>query len=719
MKNTLLKTILFICLLGAFTNAEAQMFWNHSAGFAGNTGSYLRVRHTSFLNITGSFTVEAWVHPTFNSSNMVIMSKGSSCSYGLKLSGLRPAVVTNNIARLTAPSRSELPLNQWTHVAGTFNAANNEFRIYINGVFDTAAVSASPPPANTDSLFIGRQSFSTYWGMMDDIRVWNRNLSTSEIRSNYRTGMNILNPVASSHYSSLMLSITFDNNFSEGNPYNLIDWTNNNNPVFSSNITAVNRTDQLSTTISPNQSLEFDGNGDYAAAPTTSNTEIDGQFTMEAWIYLKNHSGTTQRILSKGTSVSSGYRMFVGSSGGIVAAANSSGLGTSSPLPLRTWTHVAFTHSQTGNSKLYINGEQQINSTLPVVISNTDSLYIGGHPTGESFNGYIDEVRISKIEKTQQQIRDYMYTSIDRANDLPGAEVVYNFDIGISPSAELGSTAFLRGDTRFSNPNATNYVPISPLHRYDAGNFPKGYRMKTVNKRLPETGTSGSIYDSIYVNSTTSISDVNIYLAINHNYDGDIEATVIAPNGDSAKICFDRYTTSQGAGDIIGIFDDQADSNLSNGTYTAFMPRIKPEQNLNSMFSGDNPQGIWRLRVNDDAGGDTGIVYAWGIQLNGEVLVGVENPQNVSIPNKFELEQNYPNPFNPSTAIKFSIPKSLFVQLKVYDLAGREVAMLLNKDLNAGSYEFLFDGSNLSSGVYFYKLTAGEFIDTKKMILIK
>ena len=719
MKNLRTKLFLLLLVFLFSTAADAQMFWNHAVNFAGNTNSYLRVRPTSFINITGSFTLEAWVHPTFNSSNMVIMSKGSACSYGLKLSSRRPTVVTNNISRLTSPVGSALPLNEWSHVAATYNAGTNQFTIYINGVHDTSNVSASPPPANTDSLFIGKQSTFTYWGMMDDIRVWNRSLSSTEIRTNYRTFMNILNAESSPVYSSLMLSLTFNNSFSLGNPYNLIDWTNNNNPIFSSNITEVSLTDQLYTTISPNQSLVFDGDGDYAATPTHSNIEVDGQFTMEAWIYIKNHSGVTQRIFSKGTSLSSGYRMFVSSGGGIVAAVNSSGLGTSVPLPLRTWTHIAFSQSSTGVSKLYINGVQQITSTLGLAVNNTDSLFIGGHPTGESFNGYIDEIRISKIEKTAQQIRDFMYTSIDRSNDLAGVEVVYNFDGGLSPSAETGPNVILRKDVKFSNPNSTNYTPVSPLLRYDAGNFPKGYRMKTVNKRLPETGTSGSIFDSIYVNSNTTISDVNIFLAINHSYDGDIEATVFAPNGDSARICFDRFTTSQQAGDIIGIFDDQADSSFVNGRYTSFMPRIKPEQNFNSIFGGDNPQGIWRLKVNDDASGDTGMVYAWGIQLNGEVLVGVEDPENNTIPNKFELQQNYPNPFNPSTAIKFSIPKNLNVNLKVYDLAGREVASLINKELNAGSYEYLFDGSKLSSGVYFYKLTAGDFVDTKKMILIK
>ena len=90
----------------------------------------------------------------------------------------------------------------------------------------------------------------------------------------------------------------------------------------------------------------------------------------------------------------------------------------------------------------------------------------------------------------------------------------------------------------------------------------------------------------------------------------------------------------------------------------------------------------------------------------------------------FELAQNYPNPFNPSTIIKFAIPSvgnSLmkFVQLKVYDILGNEVATLLNKEKLPGNYEAKFDGSNLASGVYFYKLSTQDFVSVKKMLLLK
>ena len=85
----------------------------------------------------------------------------------------------------------------------------------------------------------------------------------------------------------------------------------------------------------------------------------------------------------------------------------------------------------------------------------------------------------------------------------------------------------------------------------------------------------------------------------------------------------------------------------------------------------------------------------------------------------FELDQNYPNPFNPSTTIEFSIPQQSFVTLKVYDLLGREVASLVNKELQSGSYKTQFNASNLASGVYLYRLNADGFIQTKKLMLMK
>jgi len=89
------------------------------------------------------------------------------------------------------------------------------------------------------------------------------------------------------------------------------------------------------------------------------------------------------------------------------------------------------------------------------------------------------------------------------------------------------------------------------------------------------------------------------------------------------------------------------------------------------------------------------------------------------VPTEYQLSQNYPNPFNPQTKIKFSLPKEGFVTLKVFDMLGREVASLVNDFKTTGTYIVDFDGSELSSGIYYYRLESPEFFDVKKMILIK
>jgi len=94
-------------------------------------------------------------------------------------------------------------------------------------------------------------------------------------------------------------------------------------------------------------------------------------------------------------------------------------------------------------------------------------------------------------------------------------------------------------------------------------------------------------------------------------------------------------------------------------------------------------------------------------------------PLNNILPSEFSIQQNYPNPFNPTTNIEFSIPENGLVSLKVFNVLGQEVAELLDKELATGSYNVSFDASELTSGIYYYTLTSGNFVQTKKMILLK
>jgi hypothetical protein len=99
------------------------------------------------------------------------------------------------------------------------------------------------------------------------------------------------------------------------------------------------------------------------------------------------------------------------------------------------------------------------------------------------------------------------------------------------------------------------------------------------------------------------------------------------------------------------------------------------------------------------------------------VTGAVSETGNVSA--QYSLTQNYPNPFNPSTVISYQLPAGSFVTLKVYDILGREVATLVNEVKPPGTYTVRFDASGLASGVYVYRLTAGDFVQTCKMLVIK
>lgn len=102
----------------------------------------------------------------------------------------------------------------------------------------------------------------------------------------------------------------------------------------------------------------------------------------------------------------------------------------------------------------------------------------------------------------------------------------------------------------------------------------------------------------------------------------------------------------------------------------------------------------------------------------GQTVVALYGGEN-GLPTSYSLKQNYPNPFNPSTQIAFDLPSASNVELSIYNVLGQEVKTLINQQMEAGSHIITFDGSNLSSGIYFYRLSAENFTATKKMMMLK
>jgi hypothetical protein len=186
-----------------------------------------------------------------------------------------------------------------------------------------------------------------------------------------------------------------------------------------------------------------------------------------------------------------------------------------------------------------------------------------------------------------------------------------------------------------------------------------------------------------------------------------------------------------------GFFWFRSDSVLSINFWQHVNDIETPDNLLVYEFSANNPNlliffntsnGILALSTTSGWSGNTdlyikvtdeeGAYIVTTIPVVVDPTTGIKEGED-HLPVDYYLSQNFPNPFNPTTTIKFEIPERSFVALKVYDVLGNEIATLINEEKPAGSYEITFDGSDLTSGIYFYKIQAGSFVEIKKMVLLK
>lgn len=157
------------------------------------------------------------------------------------------------------------------------------------------------------------------------------------------------------------------------------------------------------------------------------------------------------------------------------------------------------------------------------------------------------------------------------------------------------------------------------------------------------------------------------------------------------------------------------DGSVFVGTFGSGVLRSTDNGNSWSSFSDGLPAPI----VASLANGKNGVVFAAGLGIYSTSITTGISTEPTTAPSQFVLSQNYPNPFNPETGLRFQVPGVSDVKLAVYDQLGREVAVLVNETKAAGSYEVKFNGAGLVSGVYYYRLIAGNFTQTRTMMLVK
>ncbi len=215
---------------------------------------------------------------------------------------------------------------------------------------------------------------------------------------------------------------------------------------------------------------------------------------------------------------------------------------------------------------------------------------------------------------------------------------------------------------------------------------------------------------NVSIDTVLTSMDGNLIFTITH---AGITDTIINKVGGTGKNFIETW------------LDDEAQMPIEEGR-APFTGSYKPSYLL-SCYNNMPVSGEWVLSVYQDGPGTdkllTGVIKSWGMGvtsnsvLPGTLLNEGNNPGRA--PSSFKLYQNYPNPFNPETKIKFDISKNEFVNVTVFDITGRALNCLVNKKMQAGTYDISWNAGNYPSGVYFYRFTAGEVTETRKMILVK
>ncbi len=740
------KSVLVIfCAAGILIPAASysQYYYNQFASFDGVNDYFAAAPHSE-LNLDSAFTIEAWIFNMdttgFNKTIMSTVSSSNNDGYAVLVQGsaanpghagkLQLNLIGSNYVYVqTAATR--LALNGWSHFAISFQdvpAGYDTIRFYINGTLIQSFISIIGPLSSSgDSLRVGNcyipnNYANGFRGRLDDLRIF-KNARIASVIANDR-GVPIsfdyvsdINALAGTRYKALSASWTFNG-------------TGNDYVGAFNNLTANNGAGFVNNSFNPenyrNQSnyyLRFPGVS-WLSGPDVSNSnyDLDTAGTIEAWVYIDAYRTVPQTIVCKGTSAYS-YILAISSmpsnSPAFILNSGSKYLQSTKPILPRVWTHIAATYkASTGLMQIFVNGVLDTSrpSTPGNIAVSNDTMFIGKSLFGEFMYGDMDEVRISKFEKSSPEINNYLYTNLDNLNYLTTTIVqsCFGFEGNTLDVINRVNTLIPRGAVFFerlnntSGPAGASQAPLIRTSQNDPGFIGNSYNL---NSRMVFVPNGTTVRDSILINSLTGSNRLNVLILMNHTNMTDVTLNLRAPNGVSINL---TAATGGVLNDLMTVFDDYADSGISS-TVAPFSMRIRPLIPLSNLPS-TNLNGYWRLSVTDNGGViDSGRVYKWGIKFI--PFVGIINGNE--IPGQFALYQNYPNPFNANTVISYQLSVNGFVALKVFDILGQEAAVLVNGRMRAGRYEAVWDGTNFPSGVYFCRLSAGDFEESRKMVLIK
>lgn len=516
------------------------------------------------------------------------------------------------------------------------------------------------------------------------------------------------------------------------------------------------------------------GIDDFGNVFITGSSNSAGVGTEDYLTIKYNSAGSeewTSRINGSGGSVDIAYALVIDSSGSIIITGGSVGSGSG-------YDYFTIKYSSAGDTlwtRRYNGPKNSKDIAYSIALDDSQNIFITGESEGlTGTHGIFEDYATVKYNPAGDFQWAARYNGpagdYDKANSICVDTEGNIYVTGVSDGGSSGSgdPHFDYATIKYNSAGLTQWI-----RRYNSSNgedegvmvkadelgniFVTGFSSDvstfadyaTINYSADGDTTWISRYNGPASNddraSSLAVDNLGNVFVTGKSYGGSItnyDYTTIKYNSLGDSVWVNRY--NGGASDIDGASAVSLDKS-GNVYVTGYSTNISTAFDYATMKYNTDGDLSWIINyTNSDFSGSSdepfamfvdasGIVYVTGMSALDyaaikyvPIPVSVENsPRN--IPNQFALEQNYPNPFNPTTKIKYTIPSvgtSLmkflqFVQLKVYDVIGNEVATLVNEEKPAGSYEVTFDASQLSSGIYFYTLKAGSFTETKKMALMK
>ncbi|MBN8545009.1 MAG: T9SS type A sorting domain-containing protein [Ignavibacteria bacterium] len=459
------------------------------------------------------------------------------------------------------------------------------------------------------------------------------------------------------------------------------------------------------------RALQFDGIDDHAIIPLDL-TAFPEEFTIEAWVYWAG-GDPGQRVFDFGNDTS-GYMYFTPSYGGnprfaitTSGVSGEQGINASAPLAQNTWNHIAITiDTPSTTARLYINGvladSNEALAPRPFNLGATFNNYFGRSQfeADPYFNGMIDEVRIWSVALNKDTINEWKYryvtsdhpnwgnlVSYYKLNETSGTTIVNQIDPVLDGTlfgepaftADLGAAPVDRGVAKWTSEMKDQSVFIAANYNTSVWSREEGYNDGYMYLLWEKNGLNPLPVELISFTARATAAGITL------NWE---TATEISNAGFEVE----RKTPGSLWQKIAFI----------EGHYTTNSPKYYSFTDQPSV----NGTVFYRLKQIDTDG---------SFEYSAEIKV------ESGIPQEYSLSANYPNPFNPATTVDYSLPVGGFVSVKLYNSQGREVATIFNESKEAGYHSFTIDAAkySLASGVYFYRISAGNFTMTRKMLLLK